>query len=334
MAFSRRLGVIGILGASWLVAVGCGSDDDKKVNRGDTAGEGGEAAGGTPSSGGSNSNAGKGGMVIVVGGEGGSATAGTGGTAGSGGSAGTGGTTSDAGAAGIGGAAAGAAGGSAEGGAAGAPQALACDHECAIDDDCVILGAVDSSHKCNPVTKRCEDPNEVCSADSDCLAFASDWTGPCTDDTNCDEFYACVSYNGKPYCAPTSDADFGCIMGAPVTLPHVGAAGDIAVCGSEDPRCFDGKCAAGCGDSFKGGCNQGEGNVCNTDTGLCECDTTDDCATNLCENRHCLECSTDADCKKTSQYTGLDTCVNGKCGCSGSQVCLSGGFKNATPVCE
>lgn len=337
MAFSRRLGVIGILGASWLVAVGCGSDDNKKVNGGDTAGEGGEAAGGTPSSGGSNSNAGKGGMVIVAGGEGGSAVAGTAGTGGSGGSAGSGGTTADAGAAGMAGAAAGAGGGAAEGGAAGAPQALACDHECQTDDDCVIPGEFeDSSHKCNQATKRCEDPNAVCAVNEDCIPFASFLSSNCQSADNCDAGAACVLLHGQGWCAPLPDIETGCdqIGGEKLSFQNVGAAGSSEVCLEPSARCNAGTCIRSCADPFSPGCGSGFGNVCNPETGLCECDTTDDCNNGLCVNRLCLECGTDEDCKSNVQFTGLDVCINGKCGCSGTPVCLSGGFKNAPAVCE
>ena len=59
MAFSRRLGTICIVGASWLVAVGCDDNEDQVFPRAG-AGEGGEAPGGGKSSvAGSQSNGGK-----------------------------------------------------------------------------------------------------------------------------------------------------------------------------------------------------------------------------------------------------------------------------------
>ena len=345
MAFSRRLGVIGILGASWLVAVGCGSDDNKNVNAGGEAGEAGESTGGTPSSGGSNNNAGKGGTSTA--GKGGSGgKAGSGGTAGSGGNAGStsqAGMTGEAGAGGAvemptGGAPNGGAGGaSGAGGAGGASaEARSCDYQCNTDDDC--KKGIDATEKCDPTTKRCQDPNAVCAVDSDCLANVSQWTVSCLDDAGCfADVEACVTSNGKGYCASLPDPnfpDFPCVTGVVLSVARFGTQGNVDVCGSPDPRCFGGKCAAGCSDPDQGGCNNGEGNVCNTNTGLCECDTNDDCASNLCDNRRCLDCATSDDCAASAASTGLDTCVNGKCSCSGSQVCLSGGYDSATPVCE
>src|SRR5688500_8452027 len=58
MAYSRRLGVVGILGVCFFVAVGCDDSDDKTVNEAE-AGEGGESSSagkGGKSTGGSSSN--------------------------------------------------------------------------------------------------------------------------------------------------------------------------------------------------------------------------------------------------------------------------------------
>ena len=59
MAFSRRLGVVGIVGASWLVAVACSDDSDKIKVAGEAgeAGQGGETpSGGKANAGGSSNN--------------------------------------------------------------------------------------------------------------------------------------------------------------------------------------------------------------------------------------------------------------------------------------
>jgi hypothetical protein len=339
MAFSRRLGVIGILGASWLLAVACGSDDDKKVSNAGEAGEAGESAGGTPSSGGSSSNAGKsGGGAAGKGGNGGSSAGGNAVAGGGGG----GGMPSEGGAAGatevpLGGMPTAGAGASGEGGMP-AVAALSCDYQCVNDGDCEIPGPfTDTSHKCNQVTKRCENPDEICSADSDCLAFASEWSVSCADDSGCTaDFEACVTSHGKGYCASLPDLEFPefpCTRGAIIEVPRFGAQGVVNVCGSPDPRCFDGKCAAGCGDPDRG-CGGGEGDTCNNDTGRCECATGDECASGACENQRCVGCVTSEQCAATAQFTGLDVCVNGRCGCSASQVCPDGGFESATAVCE
>jgi len=344
MAFSRRLGVVCILGACWFVAVGCNDDEDQKDSSSD-GGEGGEApSAGKSSVAGSANNAGKGGVGTAgEGGSGGTATAGSGGeTPITGGAAGA--DTGNGGAAGIaevpfGGAAGAQAGGA--GGAGGEPSAaaLACRYKCINDDDCAKPGPVtDTSEKCNTVTKRCENPNAVCDADSDCLAVVSEWVTSCLDDDGCFAgFEACVTSNGKGYCAALADAnfpDFPCIIGSLITVPRFGAQGDVEVCGSLDARCFAGTCQAGCGDVDKGGCEAGEGSVCSATTGLCECATGAECTSQLCENSHCVECATSEQCAGSAQFTGLDICVNGKCGCSAPAVCPDGAYESASPVCE
>lgn len=341
MAFSRRLGVIGILGASWLVAVGCGSDDNKKVNGGDTAGEGGEAAGGTPSSGGSNSNAGKGGMVIVAGGEGGSAVAGTAGTGGSGGTAGSGGTTADAGAAGMAGAAAAGAGG--DGGAGGGGNvtpvvAKQCRYGCGTDDDCKV--GEDDSHKCNPTTKRCEDPMTSCAVHQDCLPFGNFLFFGCVSaEADCNvETEACVLLHGRGWCVPLADVETGCtqIGGDSLSVPNVGIAGESNVCLYTTARCNAGSCIFGCADAEFGGCDTGTGNTCNSETGLCECAESTECTADgvsACgADSHC-GCNNAGDCSEAN-VPGQSACVAGTCGCADATECPDPGYANATAVCE
>jgi hypothetical protein len=341
MAFSRRLGVIGILGASWLVAVGCGSDDDKKVNSTAGAGEGGEASGGTPSSGGSNSNAGKGGMVIVVGGEGGSAVAGTAGTGGSGGTAGSGGTTADAGAAGMAGAGA-AAGAGGDGGAAGGGNvtpvvAKQCHYQCEIDADC--KAGIDESQRCNPTTKRCEDPMTSCTMNDDCLPFGNFLAVNCTSaavDCNAGS-ESCVLLHGQGWCVPRFDVETGCTQsgGEKVSLPNVGLAGNSNVCLDLSPRCNAGTCIFGCAHELLGGCDSGVGDTCNPATGLCECAASTECTADgvsACgADSHC-GCNNAGDCSEAG-VPGQSTCVAGTCGCADATECPNQ-YANATALCE
>jgi hypothetical protein len=164
----------------------------------------------------------------------------------------------------------------------------------------------------------------------------SDWVTSCADDSGCfADFEACVSSGGKGYCASLPDADLGCfIAGVPLTLPRFGAQGEVEVCGSPDARCVEGACRPGCADPDKGGCDVGGGDTCSQVTGLCECAGNDECASQLCVDAHCVQCATSAECETNAQATGLDVCVNGKCGCSGTDKCPDGGFESASAVCE
>jgi len=326
MAFSRRLGVIGIFGASWLAAVACGDDEDKKTVRVSDGGEAGEATTGGKTSGGSSS--GKGGTTAGMGGGG----AGGMGVVGEGGHSGTGESVGGGGAAGESTGGAGAATGGA-GGAGGAPAAtaLSCVYSCTIDDDCTI-NAEDTSHKCNPITKLCEDPLAVCETHADCLAGLTPWFGGCTTATECLDGETCVGFKGGGYCAALPDADFGCFPNVTVTMPLFDGGADVQVCGSADARCVAGACAYGC--SFSG-CPGGGGDTCNDATGLCECAAASECDSGVCgADGHCQQCVVDDDCAPTAAATGLDVCVDGKCSCSSVTACLAPPFDNATAVCE
>lgn len=350
MAFSRHLGVIGILSLSWLVAVGCNDDEDKNVEEaGGEAGAAGETSGGKSTSGGSANNAGKSGSAAA--GEGGMSTGGT--TAGSGGT-GMGGT---AGSAAIGGAGAGAVGGEdaggaggvsaaaggatagagGDGGAGGAPEvpvAKKCDLGCNVDADC---NGIDSVGHCDQTLKRCRSTD--CTVSADCAPLASFWFATCADDSECTPtLERCVAWQGVGYCAGVPDAnfpEFPCTFGAPTTLPLFGAVGEAEVCADVTQVCSDkGKCEFGCGSL---GCDAGTGDTCNPTTGLCECAQSTECTkagASVCGGNGLCGCADDTDCAKTAGATGLGKCVNGTCGCDSAASCLNTGFPSATKICE
>jgi hypothetical protein len=325
MAFSRALGVIGIVTVSWLAAVGCGDDDGKKVQPGEAGGEGGEApAGGKSSAGGSTSNGGGG----KSSGGGGTSSAGDGG-AGLGGApptvdGGAGGepVTPSGGAAGDGGA-----GGEAPVGA------LSCGNECEVTADCQGVDA-ESRAICNQETKRCEDPFGSCQVDADCLASASTWVHRCQSDADCgdDGTQTCVDFAGTGFCATLPDAG-DCGFFDVKTMPRKGADGNVDVCADTYGRCFDGKCDLGCDDPlFFGSLCDGSGNgdTCDENSGRCTCVANEECASNVCgANSLCVECATTEHC--TSK--GLDTCVLGKCGCGSAASCPDN-TQAGIPVCE
>jgi hypothetical protein len=342
MAYSRRLGVIGILGVCFFVAVGCDDSDDKKANDDAEAGEnaGGSAGSGGKSTGGSQNNAGKGGKA--TGGSAGSATAGTGGTVNGGGEGGgagesvggvgesVGGVGGEGNSSPIGGAGADGGGGEPGGGAGGAPVAVftQCTSACQIDADCSIDG--DETLKCDPAAKECFDPAQVCETNEDCIQPLAGWF-PCESPAGCFEGTNCVEWRGAGYCVPIAEGpDPDCGFDVLMTLPIFGDDGDQAVCVTDDPRCgADDRCFMGCG-AF--GC-EGLG-TCNEATGQCECTDGADCtSTGVCgADKRCTECNTSAQCASNSG--GNKACIDGRCGCDTATTCPDYGWANATPVCE
>jgi hypothetical protein len=339
MAFSRRLGVIGIVGACWFVAVGCDDDGDQKDTSSD-GGEGGEAPIAGKASAGSLNNAGKGGSGTAGnGGDSGGQTAGTGATGGDGGNAGTAGQGGAGAEAGNGGAAGtpvgggGGAGGDETGGVGGeggAPAAVAksCANECEIDDDCVR--GVDETLKCNQANKRCEDP-VACSTGADCVPNVNYWdlSPPCATSDDCiPDAQACINWQGQGYCAYLELT--GCLLPgeAGTSLPEFANANNqVTVC-VVPAVCTDTKeCKPGCEASE---CGAGAGNTCDTATHLCKCTLGTECASTVCgADGMCQECVTADDC----DGAGRDACVDGKCGCSAAAVCPDT-TAAGTPVCE
>jgi hypothetical protein len=348
MAFSRRLGVVGIAAASWLVAVGC-DDDEDQVRPSSGAGEAGEAPiAGKSSVAGSQNNGGKAGSSAGTAGQGGTAS-GNAGAAGEGGASGAGqagsGETAGAGggggalggAGGAGGAAGGQAGQAGQGGEGGVLTAAAphCSFTCVSDDDCVVDG--DDSIKCNLTTHACEDPTTACTVDANCLVSLSFWFKPCTDDSACTaNTEACVAADGQGFCATLPEAGDPACDGSNVakTLPRFGAQGTVSVCAHPDARCFSGVCRPGCG-TPNVGCGIGNGDTCSTATGLCECTSGTECtATGICrKNGQCQECVTNEECAENVTDT---VCVGGKCGCATADACsaIDPGYTSAPAACE
>lgn len=350
MAFSRRLGVIWIAAASWLVAVGCDDDGDQISSA--SAGEGGEApGGGKPSVAGSKNNGGKAGASAGSAGKGGSTAggagaggdAGNGTTAGSAGQAGSGGAAGGGGEAtgGVGGAAGGQGGAGGEGGGAGDGGTIPaivvphCTFACTSDEDCLLDGGDDDSEKCNPIRHVCEDPTQACTLDAECLAPLSQWDTPCVNDGECTaNTEACVQANGQGYCAarPSAGSPACGVSNVAKILPRFGAAGTVEVCANADPRCFGHRCRPGCGAPNRP-CGTGTGDTCNAATGLCECNTGGECSkTGVCgADKHCDTCETTEDCAAT--ITDL-ACIQGRCGCGDPDECVDFGYANATAQCQ
>lgn len=352
MAFSRRLGVIWIAGASWLVAVGC-DDSEDQVTQPARAGEGGEApSAGKSSVAGSQNNGGKAGASAGSAGSAGKTTGGTNGSGGDagGGGGGEGGRETSAGQAGVGGdmAGAGGVGGEATGGVGGAAGgqggaggeggvlttvAPHCSFSCDSDDDCLIED--DDSVKCNLTTGTCEDPTNSCTVDAECLSFLSFWNKPCTSDANCTaNTEACITANDTGFCAklPVAAACTNSLV--PKTLPRLGAQGTIAVCAHADARCFNRVCRPGCA-TPNFGCGKGNGDTCSAATGLCGCTSDTECtATSKCgSDGRCKQCENNDDC---AGNPADPVCIGGKCGCESATACadFDPGYASATAVCQ
>lgn len=220
-----------------------------------------------------------------------------------------------------------------------AAEANKCSYECETDDDCSVIqvdAPPDTTLKCNSLTKACEDPTKVCETQDNCVPSGSYWFMNCESDAECFEGEACVSWEGVGWCAslPTDDVCF--LAGAPEPLPRLGAQGTIDVCVAHSWLCGEqgGKveCFPGC--SEEEGCGSGNGDTCNLETGLCECETGAECAGKACIDGRCAQCATNQDCAVTAGATGADICVDGQCGCSGANKCPVVPFKGATAVCE
>jgi hypothetical protein len=333
MAFSRRLGVVSILGACFFVAAGCGDDEDRKDGTED-GGEGGEGTGTSGNGGksnvaGSQNNAGNGGK----GGNAGSANVAGEGGSGTGGDAGGGGIVAGAGGETPGGGGEGGAGMAGAGGEGGAPepQAAMCKYQCDGNEDCMFADA--APHKCNLATGSCAE----CVEDADCMVALIGWTSTCATTAECpfSDTQACVDWQGEGYCADLPDPnmpEFPCLFGGrPQMVPLFGAQGNIEVCAA-DARCFGGTCQPGCTDPL-GPCGNDNGDTCNPTTGRCECEMGDECDTGVCgADQHCTECVTSDDCLPA--VAGRDTCVNGSCGCGSANSCTLTYVGNPPKSCE
>jgi hypothetical protein len=224
-------------------------------------------------------------------------------------------------------------GGGGAGGAGGASpvveQAKLCLVQCETQQDCAGSGS--DLVVCNLETHTCVDQASTCSVDDDCWAHASNWTATCQTDDDCGGD-TCVAFRGVGVCAILADGAGSCDPYTLKTLPRFGADAMVDVCvNTSGDRCVDGTCTQACNDPTLDAnrCSGGTGDTCNPDTGRCECQTDDECTSNVCgPDHHCVECVTNDQC----HGFGLDTCVNGKCGCGSADSCPAQG--TATIVCK
>ena len=335
------------------VFVACGDDDEPpppagKSGTGGTAGRGGSSGrGGMTGSGGGMNGSGGGGMGGGMNGSGGvsgtggrdasAGTAGSAGTNGSSGSAGTAGSDASAGTAGMAGndAGDGAAGADASSDAADAGFRGLCIESCTSDDQCRIGDAANSGYGCR--NNRCAFLSTYCAtADSECIAGASNWTFPCANSAACPTTFpmSCVDIGGGVGRCAFNQGAIPC-GAAPANFPMPvlgGDGGTATVCGDNTMRCDTAtrSCRLGCQNTSD--CPPMTG--CNTTTHMCGCINDGQCtgrpgvsacneATGICE------CTQNSDCDAVEG----DVCVNGRCGCSGISACTHT-FNGTTEACQ
>ncbi len=309
----------GDAGSGNLAAGASGEGQGGTGDGGDAGASGGSAGGGDAGSG-----------LVSAGGEAGSGDP-------SGGSPNAGGAAS-----GQGGASAGEGGsdhaGESSGGAGGhgTPEApKACSYECSDDDDCDSPGILE--YVCDPNTQRCQAPELTCSGHRDCVPFASSWVLACEKDDDCvTKDSVCVDAGGYGRCARAFDEASDCPLPGQVSVTRTrfGTIEDVQVCGATNGRCSDGACFLGC--SGPSDCGKGDGDSCDVESGRCTCVADTECASgevSHCnpDTQRCDECASDFDCFLDP---ARDRCVDGRCGCSSSDVCSDVIFPAATPVCE
>jgi hypothetical protein len=211
--------------------------------------------------------------------------------------------------------------------------AEACTYPCTTNNDCAVLPD-DASRQCDPFIHQCRTPqvDDGCATDADCIPQGN-FLAPCASEQDCNvDLEACVTYRGGGFCALLADPQTGCdpAFGTTHTVDNFGAAGTSDVCiDATADICVAGSCKFSC-NFFP--CADG---TCNEANGLCECQSGAECANGTCgADHHCAECQTSDDCAASASGTGLDICVDGKCGCSSAASCVNPGFQGAPPVCQ
>jgi hypothetical protein len=222
---------------------------------------------------------------------------------------------------------------SGQGGSGGNRTAGTCAYQCDDPYDCTVPYR---EFVCNMTRMRCEDPLIVCDDNADCIPATSLWFTPCSNDTGCLAGRSCVAVLDGGRCALNATGGTTCGAGTePVAWQRFGAVGTVVVCQDSSGRCDRGVCRDNC--SIEGCTASDRGSVCNATSGLCGCNAHSDCTglpgVSVCNTTsHLCECANDDDCDSRND---ADICVDGRCGCSGAEVCEdSNPHYMATPVCE
>lgn len=178
---------------------------------------------------------------------------------------------------------------------------MACMHTCSGDGDCTIAGT-DAGLICQDSV--CVNGNP-CTDDTACVAQLSGWSfSPCTmGGGECDAtMQVCVDLgDGTGGCAtpPSEFVTCDVLMQSEVMQTSLDDGSEVTVCGNTSGVCDTdtGYCSIPCVDDTTCGTS-----VCNVETGVCQCDSDDDCgeegtcnvADGTCSVPGCME---DADCE-------------------------------------
>jgi hypothetical protein len=188
---------------------------------------------------------------------------------------------------------------------------MACTHTCAADGDCMI-GGMDVGLICEGSSCALANP---CTADDVCVAQLSGWSfTPCTmGGGECmATMQTCVDLgDGTGGCASAPSEFFMCdsVPGWGETMQtNLDDGSEVTVCGNTMGVCDTelGFCYTPCVDDTTCGTL-----VCNTGTGMCECDSDDDCgeggtcSAGVCSVPGCVD---DTDCAENPFDGGMYGC--------------------------
>ena len=196
----------------------------------------------------------------------------------------------------------------ADGAEAGPPVSKICALGCQTTDDC-RADASNSKLVCDPLNHRCV----ACVDDLSCIAGVSQWTVPCSIDTDCTIYGDyCIDVGGPGACAYAA-AKIGTLScsgnASTYAAKKHGSSDTVSVCAKLTNTCdlrrgrCEGPCTITCtgdGSTCTSTCTASRGGkVCNATTRRCECASNDDCASPI---SHCnlatqqCECASGSDC--------------------------------------
>lgn len=175
-----------------------------------------------------------------------------------------------------------------------------CEHTCAASEDCTIAGT-DVGFICEDSHCIPSDPPDLCESDDECVPLFSGWVTPCTmGGGECAAtMQVCVDLGDGTGACATAPSEFvmcDLFMQEEVERTNLDDGMPATVCANTAATCNEnGICYVPCVDDTT--CGEF---VCNTGTGVCECDADTDCGTDgqTCEAGACTVpgCMADTDC--------------------------------------
>lgn len=178
------------------------------------------------------------------------------------------------------------------------PGGGVCQHTCSADEDCLAagldIGLICTDSQCLPA-----EPPDLCESDEECIPLFSGWVTPCTmGGGECAAtMQVCIDLgDGTGACATAPSEFVTCdlLMQAEVEQTNLDDGMPVTVCANTSATCHEeGYCYVPCVDDTTCGAL-----VCNVDTGVCECDSDDDCGEGTCDAGVCTVpgCTSDEEC--------------------------------------